>query len=55
MAVPGTPGLEHRVGGLEKKDVTGNVEYSPSNHQHMSDTRARKSRKIADFIPDSGS
>lgn len=50
-ARPGTPGLEHRVGGLEKKDVTGNVEYSPSNHQHMSDTRARKVANIADFIP----
>ncbi len=37
-ATPGTPGLEHRVGGLEKKDGTGNVEYSPENHQHMSDT-----------------
>lgn len=51
-ARPGTPGLEHRVGGLEKKDVTGNVEYSPSNHQHMSDTRARKVANIADFIPE---
>jgi 2-oxoglutarate ferredoxin oxidoreductase subunit alpha len=51
-AVPGTPGLEHRVGGLEKKDVTGNVEYSPSNHQHMSDTRARKVEHMAEFIPE---
>lgn len=51
-AKPGTTGLEHRVGGLEKKDVTGNVEYSPSNHQHMSDTRARKVANIADFIPE---
>ena len=51
-ARPGTPGLEHRVGGLEKKDVTGNVEYSPSNHQHMSDIRARKIANIADFIPE---
>lgn len=51
-ARPGTPGLEHRVGGLEKKDVTGNVEYSPSNHQHMSDTRARKIANIADFVPE---
>lgn len=50
-AKPGTPGLEHRVGGLEKRDVTGNVEYSPENHQHMSDTRARKIAGIADFIP----
>ena len=51
-AVPGTPGLEHRVGGLEKADVTGNVEYSPANHQHMTDTRARKIAGIADFIPE---
>ena len=51
-ARPGTTGLEHRVGGLEKKDVTGNVEYSPTNHQHMSDTRARKVANIADFIPE---
>jgi 2-oxoglutarate ferredoxin oxidoreductase subunit alpha len=51
-AKPGTPGLEHRVGGLEKADVTGNVEYSPSNHQHMSDTRLRKVEGIANFIPE---
>lgn len=51
-AKPGTAGLEHRVGGLEKRDVTGNVEYSPANHQHMSDTRARKIANIADFIPE---
>ncbi|MEO2018202.1 MAG: 2-oxoacid:acceptor oxidoreductase subunit alpha [Fuerstiella sp.] len=51
-ATPGTPGLEHRVGGLEKKDGTGNVEYSPENHQHMSDTRARKIANIAEFIPE---
>lgn len=51
-ASPGTPGLEHRVGGLEKRDGTGNVEYSPSNHEHMSDIRARKVENIADFIPE---
>lgn len=51
-AKPGTTGLEHRVGGLEKADVTGNVEYSPSNHQHMSDTRERKIQGIANFIPE---
>ncbi len=50
-AQPGTFGLEHRVGGLEKADVTGNVEYSPANHQHMSDTRLRKVEGIARFIP----
>ncbi|MCA9113472.1 MAG: 2-oxoacid:acceptor oxidoreductase subunit alpha [Planctomycetaceae bacterium] len=51
-AVPGTPKLEHRVGGLEKADVTGNVEYSPTNHQHMTDVRARKVAKVAEFIPE---
>jgi 2-oxoglutarate/2-oxoacid ferredoxin oxidoreductase subunit alpha len=50
-ARPGTPGLEHRIGGLEKRDGTGNVEYSPENHEHMSDTRARKVANIANFIP----
>ena len=34
-AIPGTPGLEHRIGGLEKEDVTGNVSYDPANHEHM--------------------
>ena len=34
-AIPGTPGLEHRIGGLEKEDVTGNVNYEPANHEHM--------------------
>lgn len=51
-AKAGTPGLEHRVGGLEKRDGTGNVEYSPTNHEHMSDTRKRKVANIADFIPE---
>jgi len=41
-AVPGTPGLEHRIGGLEKQDVTGNVSYDPSNHEIMVTLRARK-------------
>ena len=50
-AVPGTPGLEHRIGGLEKQDVTGNVSYDPENHQHMVDTRAKKVANIADDIP----
>ena len=45
-------GLEHRIGGLEKADVTGNVEYSPTNHQHMTDIRAAKVAGIADFIPE---
>src|SRR4051812_9915599 len=41
-AIPGTPGLEHRVGGIEKQDVTGNVSYDPANHEHMVQTRAKK-------------
>src|SRR6185295_1219001 len=41
-ALPGTPGLEHRLGGLEKEDVTGNVSYDPANHEHKVKTRAAK-------------
>ncbi len=51
-AIPGTPGLEHRIGGLEKKDGTGNIDYSPANHQHMVMTRARKVANVADTIPE---
>ena len=50
-AIPGTPGLEHRIGGLEKQDVTGNISYDPDNHQHMVNTRQAKVDKIADYIP----
>lgn len=50
-AVPGTPGLEHRIGGLEKQDVSGNVSYDADNHQHMVKTRQAKVDKIADYIP----
>src|SRR5439155_18650163 len=50
-AIPGTPGLEHRIGGLEKEDVTGNVSYDPANHQHMVKTRAQKIANIANEIP----
>jgi 2-oxoglutarate/2-oxoacid ferredoxin oxidoreductase subunit alpha len=50
-AVPGTPGLEHRVGGLEKADVTGNVSYDPDNHHHMQILRQQKIEGIADDIP----
>jgi 2-oxoglutarate ferredoxin oxidoreductase subunit alpha len=50
--VPGTKGLEHRVGGLEKADVTGNIDYSPKNHQHMVKTRAQKVANVADTIPE---
>lgn len=51
-AVPGTPGLEHRIGGIEKQDVTGNINYEPANHQHMTDTRWKKIENIAKVIPD---
>ncbi len=51
-AIPGTPGLEHRIGGLEKQDVTGNVSYDPDNHQHMVKTRQAKVDMIANYIPD---
>ena len=51
-AVPGTAGLEHRVGGLEKADGTGNVSYSPENHEHMVKTRAEKIARIANNIPE---
>lgn len=51
-AVPGTPGLEHRIGGIEKQDVTGNINYEPVNHEHMVDTRWRKVENIAQTIPD---
>jgi 2-oxoglutarate ferredoxin oxidoreductase subunit alpha len=50
-AVPGTPGLEHRIGGLEKEAITGNVSYEPANHQLMTDTRAWKVANIANDIP----
>ena len=51
-AIPGTPGLEHRIGGIEKQDITGNVSYDPENHMHMVLTRAEKVARIADDIPE---
>ena len=48
---PGTPGLEHRLGGLEKQDRTGNVSYDPDNHQHMVKIRAEKVERVAQDIP----
>lgn len=51
-AVPGTPGLEHRIGGLEKQNITGNVNYEPENHQLMVKIRQEKVDKIADHIPE---
>ena len=50
-AIPGTPGLEHRIGGLEKEDVSGNVSYDPDNHEQMVHLRAEKVARIADDIP----
>jgi 2-oxoglutarate ferredoxin oxidoreductase subunit alpha len=51
-AVPGTPGLEHRIGGLEKQDVTGNVNYEPLNHERMVRLRAAKVAAIVQDVPD---
>jgi len=51
-AVPGTPGLEHRIGGLEKADITGNVSYDPENHHRMQLLRQEKVARIADDIPE---
>ena len=51
-AVPGTPGLEHRIGGLEKQDVTGNINYEPLNHENMVRIRAAKVAGIVQEIPD---
>jgi 2-oxoglutarate ferredoxin oxidoreductase subunit alpha len=50
-AIPGTKGLEHRIGGIEKQHETGNVSYDSENHQFMVKTRAAKVEKIADYIP----
>ena len=50
-ALPGTKGLMHRIGGLEKQDITGNVNYEPANHQHMVNTRAKKVENVALEIP----
>jgi 2-oxoglutarate ferredoxin oxidoreductase subunit alpha len=51
-AVPGTPGLEHRIGGLEKQDVTGNVNYEPLNHERMVRLRAEKVAAVVQDVPD---
>jgi 2-oxoglutarate ferredoxin oxidoreductase subunit alpha len=50
-AIPGTPGLEHRIGGLEKEDGTGNISYDPTNHELMTRLRAAKIAGIAKDIP----
>lgn len=51
-AIPGMRGLEHRIGGLEKEEVTGNVSYDPDNHEKMTQIREERVQKIADSIPD---
>jgi 2-oxoglutarate ferredoxin oxidoreductase subunit alpha len=50
-AIPGTPGLEHRIGGLEKADGHGNISYDPANHDFMVRTRAAKVERIAESLP----
>jgi len=50
-AIPGTPGLEHRIGGLEKEHITGNVSYDPENHDFMVRLRAEKVARMAQDIP----
>ncbi len=51
-AIPGTPELMHRVGGLEKEHETGNVSYDPANHQFMTEMRANKVARIAERVPE---
>ena len=51
-AIPGTAGLEHRIGGLEKDSITGNVSQNPENHQKMTGIRAEKIRRVQNYIPD---
>lgn len=51
-AIPGTPGLRHRLGGLEKEHITGNVSHDPDNHEFMTKIREEKVQRVADFIPE---
>lgn len=51
-AIPGTPGLGHRIGGLEKEAETGNVSYDPANHEYMTKVREAKVEKIAGYLPE---
>ncbi len=51
-AIPGTKGLEHRIGGIEKQNITGNISYDPQNHELMVHLREDKVEKIADYIPE---
>jgi 2-oxoglutarate ferredoxin oxidoreductase subunit alpha len=50
-ALPGTKGLEHRIGGLEKQNITGNISYDPNNHEQMIHLRQEKVDKVANYIP----
>ena len=50
-AIPGTPGLEHRIGGIEGQNVTGNINYSPENHELMTELRAAKVARVVQEIP----
>jgi len=52
LAIPGTPGMEHRIGGLEKEHETGNISYDPENHEFMVKLRAEKVARIADYLPE---
>jgi 2-oxoglutarate ferredoxin oxidoreductase subunit alpha len=52
LALPGTPGLMHRIGGIEKEDGSGNISYDPENHEHMVKLRAARVAQIANDIPD---
>ncbi|PHS67369.1 MAG: MFS transporter [Flavobacterium sp.] len=51
-AIPGSPGLEHRVGGLEKDKITGNISYRADNHEYMTKIRSEKVKRVANYIPD---
>ncbi len=51
-AIPGTKGLEHRIGGIEKQNITGNISYDPQNHELMVKLRQEKVDRVADFIPE---
>ena len=51
LAIPGTKGLEHRIGGLEKEDISGNVSYDPKNHEKMVNIRKEKIFRISNVIP----
>jgi 2-oxoglutarate ferredoxin oxidoreductase subunit alpha len=50
-ALPGTKGLEHRIGGLEKQNITGNISYDPNNHEEMVHLRQQKVENVANYIP----